>query len=101
CYHSSCDTISNINDTALNRNSDAIAYAVWTLAEGGTTPPPTGPTLWSDDFETATGWTRGTADTATSGLFERGDPAATSSGVATQLGTAAGGTYDLATGATA
>ena len=34
----------------------------------------------------------GPADTATSGLFERGDPAATSSGVATQLGTAASGT---------
>jgi aminopeptidase S len=32
CYHRSCDTASNINDTALNRNSDAIAYAVWALA---------------------------------------------------------------------
>ncbi|WP_328873203.1 M28 family metallopeptidase [Streptomyces sp. NBC_00287] len=32
CYHSSCDTTSNINDTALNRNSDAIAYAVWELS---------------------------------------------------------------------
>ena len=32
CYHSSCDTTSNINDTALDRNSDAIAYAVWTLS---------------------------------------------------------------------
>lgn len=32
CYHSSCDTASNINDTALNRNSDAIAYAVWALS---------------------------------------------------------------------
>ncbi|PWI17264.1 peptidase M28 [Streptomyces sp. Act143] len=31
-YHSSCDTTSNINDTALNRNSDAIAYAVWALS---------------------------------------------------------------------
>ncbi|MET0426181.1 MAG: M28 family metallopeptidase [Actinoplanes sp.] len=102
CYHASCDTTSNINDTALNRNSDAIAYAVWTLAgTGGTTPPPTGTTVYADDFETATSWTRGTADTATSGLFERGDPAATSSGVATQLGTAASGTYDLVTGATA
>jgi aminopeptidase S len=102
CYHSSCDTISNINDTALDRNSDAIAYAVWTLSAEGDTPPPTGTPVWSDDFETATGWTAGTADTATSGLFERGDPAATtSSGVATQLGTAAGGTFDLVTGATA
>ncbi|WP_433476200.1 M28 family metallopeptidase [Spirillospora sp. CA-142024] len=31
CYHSSCDTTSNINDTALDRNADAIAHAVWTL----------------------------------------------------------------------
>ncbi|MFE6871753.1 M28 family metallopeptidase [Kitasatospora sp. NPDC057692] len=39
CYHSSCDTSANINDTALDRMSDAIAYAVWTLAAGSTTPP--------------------------------------------------------------
>ncbi|WP_205718733.1 M28 family metallopeptidase [Actinomadura sp. WMMA1423] len=32
CYHSSCDTTSNINDTALDRNADAIANAVWTLS---------------------------------------------------------------------
>ncbi|MFE1292231.1 M28 family metallopeptidase [Streptomyces sp. NPDC058751] len=32
CYHSSCDTSSNINDTALDRNADALAYAVWTLS---------------------------------------------------------------------
>ncbi|GIF07411.1 M28 family metallopeptidase [Actinoplanes siamensis] len=102
CYHASCDTTANINDTALDRNSDAIAYAVWTLADGGTTPPPTGSTVWSDDFETAKGWTAGAADTATSGRFERGDPEATSSsGVTTQLGTAAGGTYALVTGAAA
>ncbi len=39
CYHRSCDTSSNINDTALDRNSDAIAHAVWTLGVGSTTPP--------------------------------------------------------------
>ncbi|MEU0445440.1 M28 family metallopeptidase [Streptomyces tendae] len=33
CYHSSCDTTANINDTALDRNSDAIAYAVWGLSQ--------------------------------------------------------------------
>ncbi|MFF9040870.1 M28 family metallopeptidase [Streptomyces sp. NPDC014892] len=33
CYHSSCDTTSNINDTALDRNGDALAYAVWELSE--------------------------------------------------------------------
>jgi aminopeptidase S len=31
CYHSSCDTSANIDATALDRNSDAIANAVWTL----------------------------------------------------------------------
>ncbi|WP_250034526.1 M28 family metallopeptidase [Paractinoplanes maris] len=97
CYHASCDTTANINDTALDRNSDAIAYAVWTLAAGGTTPPPTGTTVWEDTFETAKGWTAGTGDTATSGRFERADPAA----ITSQLGTAVGGTYDLVTGATA
>ncbi|MFF0481283.1 M28 family metallopeptidase [Streptomyces sp. NPDC004435] len=40
CYHSSCDTLANINDTALDRNSDAIAHAIWTLS--GTSTPPTG-----------------------------------------------------------
>ncbi|MEV0900857.1 M28 family metallopeptidase [Actinoplanes sp. NPDC049802] len=102
CYHASCDTTSNISDTALNRNSDAIAYAVWTLADGGGTEPPPGTTVWSDGLETATGWAAGTADTATSGRLERGNPAATSSsGVATQLDAADGGSYALITGATA
>ncbi|WRZ95494.1 M28 family metallopeptidase [Streptomyces sp. NBC_01007] len=32
CYHSSCDKSSNINDTALDRNADALAYAVWELS---------------------------------------------------------------------
>ncbi|MFF3602804.1 M28 family metallopeptidase [Streptomyces sp. NPDC002463] len=39
CYHASCDTTANINDTALDRNADAIAYAVWNLSSGTTTPP--------------------------------------------------------------
>ncbi|MCX5204900.1 M28 family metallopeptidase [Streptomyces sp. NBC_00237] len=39
CYHSSCDSLTNINDTALDRNSDAVAHALWTLSTGGTTPP--------------------------------------------------------------
>ncbi|MEU5737509.1 M28 family metallopeptidase [Streptomyces tendae] len=33
CYHSSCDTTANIDATALDRNSDAIAYAVWELSQ--------------------------------------------------------------------
>ncbi|MBQ1088263.1 M28 family metallopeptidase [Streptomyces sp. B93] len=47
CYHSSCDTTANINDTALDRNSDALAHAVWTL--GTAAPPPPG-----DVYETTT-----------------------------------------------
>ncbi|WP_284576275.1 M28 family metallopeptidase [Streptomyces sp. 2P-4] len=43
CYHSSCDTTSAINDTALDRNSDAIAYAIWHL--GASTPVPPGPSF--------------------------------------------------------
>ncbi|WP_329035849.1 M28 family metallopeptidase [Streptomyces sp. NBC_00178] len=39
CYHSSCDTTANINDTALDRNSDAVAHAIWTLSAGTGTPP--------------------------------------------------------------
>lgn len=33
CYHSSCDTTANINDTALDRNGDAIAHAIWALSQ--------------------------------------------------------------------
>ncbi|MGW2717854.1 M28 family metallopeptidase [Streptomyces sp. NPDC001492] len=33
CYHRSCDTATNIDDTALDRNSDAIAHAVWKLSQ--------------------------------------------------------------------
>ncbi|MDF9811323.1 aminopeptidase S [Streptomyces sp. SPB162] len=39
CYHRSCDTYANLNDSALDNNSDAIAYAVWNLSTGTTTPP--------------------------------------------------------------
>jgi aminopeptidase S len=39
CYHRVCDTISNIDATALDRNSDAIATAIWSLADTGTPPP--------------------------------------------------------------
>ena len=60
--------------------------------------------LQSDTFETATGWTinpNGT-DTATTGAWERGDPAGHHvSGVTKQLGTTVCGTNDLVTGALA
>ncbi|QKV91186.1 M20/M25/M40 family metallo-hydrolase [Streptomyces sp. NA02950] len=32
CYHSACDKTSNIDDKALDLNSDAIANAIWTLS---------------------------------------------------------------------
>lgn len=98
CYHRACDTSTNISDTALDRNADVIAASVWALS--APTPPST--TVYSDTFETATGWATAGGDTATSGLLARGDPASTSSsGVSTQLGTTVSGTYDLVTGATA
>jgi hypothetical protein len=65
---------------------------------GGGNP---GTPVFTDNFEAANGWTtnpNGT-DTATTGQWVRGDPAATSSGVALQLGTTASGTNDLVTGA--
>jgi aminopeptidase S len=103
CYHSSCDTTSNIDDTALDRNADAIAHAVWTLGGDGGTQEPPGDTVYSDGFESATGWTanpNGT-DTATAGTWERGTPQPTSwSGTSLQLA-AAGGSAALVTGAVA
>ncbi|MBL1082395.1 M28 family peptidase [Streptomyces actinomycinicus] len=38
CYHSSCDTTANIDDTALDRNSDALAHAIWTLGTESSPP---------------------------------------------------------------
>ncbi len=103
CYHSSCDTTSNISDTALDRNSDAIAYAVWTLGGDGGSQEPPGGTVYSDDLETDTGWTVNPdgADTATAGAWERGTPQPTNwSGTTLQLA-AAGGSGALVTGAAA
>jgi hypothetical protein len=62
------------------------------------TPPTT--VVFSDDFEIDRGWTRNPSgtDTAISGLWERGDPEATSSVGAKQLGTTVSGLNDLVTG---
>ncbi|WP_117208233.1 S8 family peptidase [Allorhizocola rhizosphaerae] len=71
------------------------------FVNNGTQPP--GTTLFEDTFETNLGWQtnpNGT-DTATTGAWERGDPAQTSSGVTLQLGTTVSGTNDLVTGAAA
>jgi len=96
CYHRSCDTYpANVSDTVLDRAGDAAAHALWTLATG--TPSTI---VWSDTFETATGWTANPTgtDTATLGAWERGDPAATTSSGAKQLGTTVSGVNDLVTG---
>jgi Zn-dependent metalloprotease len=63
-----------------------------------------GTTVFSDDFETSLGWTRDPAatDTATTGLWERANPEATSSnGTTLQVGTTTSGTNDLVTAALA
>jgi hypothetical protein len=75
---------------ALTRTS-AISLTV-------TLPGPT--TVFFDNFETDQGWTRNASstDTATTGLWERGDPATTTSSGTKQLGTAFSGTNDLVTG---
>jgi hypothetical protein len=59
-----------------------------------------GTTVYQDNFETATGWTTNPAgtDTATTGAWERGDPADTTDGGAKQLGTTTSGVNDLVTG---
>ncbi|MDA0644607.1 MULTISPECIES: M28 family metallopeptidase [Nonomuraea] len=95
CYHRSCDTTANISDTALDRNTDAVAHAVWTLATAEQPQP-----VWSDTFETATGWTvnPGGTDTATTGVWERGDPQATDSSGPKQLGATTSGVNALVTG---
>ncbi|MFQ5921473.1 MAG: S8 family serine peptidase [Anaerolineales bacterium] len=65
------------------------------------TPPPG--LVFFDDFETDRGWTWNPngSDTATTGLWERGDPQSTSYLGAMQLGNTVSGSNDLVTGALA
>ncbi|HSO73919.1 MAG TPA: M36 family metallopeptidase, partial [Blastocatellia bacterium] len=59
-----------------------------------------GSTVFFDNFETSLGWVtnpNGT-DTATTGFWERGDPATTTSSGTKQLGTTISGVNDLVTG---
>ncbi|WP_327086768.1 M14 family metallopeptidase [Nonomuraea sp. NBC_01738] len=56
-----------------------------------------GVTVYSDTFETNTGWTT-IPGAATTGLWERGDPEQTTSSGTKQLGTTVSGTNDLVTG---
>ena len=99
--HSANDTLAQSGDNAnhaLKFARVAAAYlgelAKGTLGGGG------GTTVFADNFETSTGWTRnaGGTDTATLGLWERGDPEATNSSGAKQLGATTSGTNDLVTG---
>jgi len=90
------------NGTWRLRVQDAAAQDTgridsWTLNLGGT-PPAT--TVWSDTFETATGWTTNPAgtDTATLGAWERGDPQETVSSGVKQLDITVSGSNDLVTG---
>ncbi|GAA1129436.1 M28 family peptidase [Kribbella jejuensis] len=61
CYHRSCDTITNLDLTSLDRQIDAIGHMIWTYAQkdysGGT--PPTGANLLKNPgFESgAVDWT--------------------------------------------
>jgi hypothetical protein len=57
-------------------------------------------TIYADSFDGSGGWTANFSgtDTAPLGRFERGNPAATSSGGAKQLGTTVSGANDLVTG---
>ncbi|MFI1170767.1 M28 family peptidase [Streptomyces melanogenes] len=54
CYHSACDTPSNIGPTVLDRSADGVAYAIWKQAVGGTTP--------ARDFSIATNPSSGSAN---------------------------------------
>lgn len=68
CYHSSCDTMSNLSSTAFGRNLDAIGHMIWLYADKslGTTQPPAGNLLANPGFESgATAWT-GTSGAITS-----------------------------------
>jgi hypothetical protein len=67
------------------------------------TPTPTTPasgTIFFDNFESNQGWivNPGGTDSATTGMWERGDPEETNSGGVKQLGTTVSGSNDLVTG---
>ncbi|MBN1137301.1 MAG: cadherin-like domain-containing protein [Anaerolineae bacterium] len=81
-----------VRDYAGNSASQSYTYTV--------IGPPEGTTIWQDDFEADLGWVVNPddTDTATSGVWERGDPEATYSNGPKQLGTTVSGVNDLVTG---
>ncbi|MFF9201655.1 M28 family peptidase [Streptomyces sp. NPDC014986] len=63
CYHRSCDTLTNINTTGLDRASDGIAYTLWQQAvQTGTSGCDTAAAVANGGFESGTSpWTGDTA----------------------------------------
>jgi carboxypeptidase T len=82
----------------LENAADCVYRVIGKEAQYCGGPPQT--TIFSDDFEAARGWTTNASgtDTATTGAWERGDPLATASNGAKQLGTTTSGVNDLVTG---
>ena len=94
-------TVSVTDCVPAGQNCSTVAEIL--MAREGTPPPPPPPgqtVVFFDDFETSKGWARNpnTTDTATAGLWERGNPESTSSSGAKQLGTTVSGVNDLVTG---
>ncbi|MET7383200.1 M28 family peptidase [Streptomyces sp. NPDC005526] len=119
CYHSSCDTTSNINATGLNRSADGVAYTLWQQAVSDTVPandfsisasPATGSTDPGASLTTtvSTATTSGSAQTvnlsasgAPSGVTVSFSPASVTSGASSTATISVGssvspGTYNLA-----
>ncbi|MFF8944381.1 M28 family peptidase [Streptomyces sp. NPDC014864] len=118
CYHSSCDTTSNINATGLNRSADGVAYTLWQQAVSDTVPandfsvsasPATGSTDPGASLTTtvSTATTSGSAQTvnlsasgAPSGVTVSFSPASVASGASSTATISVGssvppGTYNL------
>ncbi|MFJ1757832.1 M28 family peptidase [Kitasatospora sp. NPDC088134] len=118
CYHSACDTTSNIDATVLNRSADGVAYAIWKTSVTTTVPsndfsvsvnPATG-TVQAGDSATATVSTATTSGSAQSVSFSASgapagvtvsfSPSSTTSGGSTTLTVATSsstpaGTYSI------
>ncbi|HYH47683.1 MAG TPA: endopeptidase, partial [Thermoanaerobaculia bacterium] len=104
---SSTLTVSVAGGTGSGTSSftvNGVSGATTRTASMSLTIPGAGPvTVFFDDFETNLGWTvnPNATDTATTGQWQRADPATTTSSGTKQLGTTVSGTFDLVTGASA
>jgi hypothetical protein len=84
-----------------NFNAQGVSGATTRTSPISLTVTGPGPVnVFFDNFETNLGWVRNAAatDTATTGLWERADPATTTSSGTKQLGTTVSGVNDLVTG---